>query len=233
MQAAQTGHLVLSTLHTDDAPSVVTRLMDIGTEPYVIAVGARRGRRAAARARLCVVPPAVHAAAETLRAMNISENEAAAIPFYKSVGCDQCNHTGYKGRIGIYEVMRVNDKLRRAHRARRPKLRSATRGASGMITLGEDGLAKVKSGVTTPEELLRVVTEVREVRTLCTGCGAAVGVDFVACPHCGSGRAAVSALQPRAAARLEFLSLLREKHGDQARRQTSAAAELPPKRRVS
>jgi uncharacterized OB-fold protein len=54
-----------------------------------------------------------------------------------------------------------------------------------MITLGEDGLMKVKSGVTTPEELLRVVTEVREVRTLCTGCGAAVGVDFVACPQCG------------------------------------------------
>jgi uncharacterized OB-fold protein len=54
-----------------------------------------------------------------------------------------------------------------------------------MVSLGEDGLAKVKSGITTPEELLRVVTEVREVRTLCTSCGSAVGVDFVACPHCG------------------------------------------------
>src|SRR5207237_61125 len=93
MQAAQTGHLVLSTLHTDDAPSVVTRLGDIGTEPYVI--------------------------------------------------------------------------------------------AGGMISLGEDGLAKVKSGITTPEELLRVVTEVREVRALCAGCGSAVGIDFQACPQCG------------------------------------------------
>jgi len=83
-------------------------------------------------------------------------------------------------------VMRVNDKLRRAISARdsEAQIRDIAV-ASGMITLGEDGLAKVKSGITTPEELLRVVTEVREVRTLCTTCGAAVGVDFVACPNCG------------------------------------------------
>jgi RNA polymerase subunit RPABC4/transcription elongation factor Spt4 len=114
------------------------------------------------------------------------DSEAAAIPFYKSVGCEQCNHTGYRGRIGIYEVLRVNDKLRRAiaERASEAQIRDIAL-ASGMMTLGEDGLAKVKSGVTTAEELLRVVTEVREVRTLCTGCGAAVGVDFVACPQCG------------------------------------------------
>ena len=187
MQAAQTGHLVLSSLHTDDAPSVVTRLMDIGSEPYVIAgaligvVAQRLVRRLCVNCRRQYTPPA-----ETLRAMNISEAEAASIPFYKSVGCDQCSHTGYRGRIGIYEVMRVNDKLRRAiaARASEAQIRDAAVG-SGMITLGEDGLAKVKSGVTTPEELLRVVTEVREVRTLCTGCGAAVGVDFVACPQCG------------------------------------------------
>jgi type IV pilus assembly protein PilB len=187
MQAAQTGHLVLSTLHTDDAPSVVTRLMDIGTEPYVIAgalvgvVAQRLVRRLCVHCRRQYTPPA-----ETLRSMNIPDAEAAAIPFYKSVGCEQCNHTGYRGRIGIYEVLRVNDKLRRAiaERASEAQLRDIAL-AGGMITLGEDGLAKVKSGVTTPEELLRVVTEVREMRTLCTGCGAAVGVDFVACPQCG------------------------------------------------
>jgi type IV pilus assembly protein PilB len=187
MQAAQTGHLVLSTLHTEDAPSVVTRLMDIGTEPYVIAgalvgvVAQRLVRRLCVQCRRQYTPPS-----DTLRALNIAESEAAAIPFYKSVGCDQCNHTGYRGRIGIYEVMRVNEKLRRAiaERASEAQLRDLAV-SSSMITLGEDGLAKVKSGVTTPEELLRVVTEVREVRTLCTGCGAAVGVDFNACPQCG------------------------------------------------
>jgi len=187
MQAAQTGHLVLSTLHTDDAPSVVTRLVDIGAEPFVIAsalvgvVAQRLVRRLCVQCRRQYTPPA-----DVLRSLNIAEAGAASIPFYKSVGCDQCNHTGYRGRIGIYEVMRVTDKLRRliAARATEDQIRDAAVGA-GMITLGEDGLSKVKSGVTTPEELLRVVTEVREMRTLCTGCGSAVGVDFNACPQCG------------------------------------------------
>jgi type IV pilus assembly protein PilB len=187
MQAAQTGHLVLSTLHTDNAPSVVTRLMDIGTEPYVIAsalvgvIAQRLVRRLCVHCRRHYTPPA-----DVLRSLNIADADAAAIPFYKSVGCDQCNHTGYRGRIGIYEVMRVTDKMRRLISARAPEdqLRESALG-TGMISLGEDGLAKVKSGITTPEELLRVVTEVREMRTLCSGCGAAVGVDFLACPQCG------------------------------------------------
>jgi type IV pilus assembly protein PilB len=187
MQAAQTGHLVLSTLHTDNAPSVVTRLMDIGTEPYVIAsalvgvIAQRLVRRLCVSCRRQYTPPP-----ETLNALNISDTDAASIPFYKSIGCDQCNHTGYRGRIGIYEVMRVTDKVRRLISARAPEdqLREAAL-AGGMISLGEDGLSKVKSGVTTPEELLRVVTEVREMRTLCIGCGAVVGVDFMACTQCG------------------------------------------------
>ena len=187
MQAAQTGHLVLSTLHTDDAPSVVTRLADIGAEPFVIAsalvgvVAQRLVRRLCVHCRRQYTPPA-----EVLRALNIAEADAASIPFYKAVGCDQCNHTGYRGRIGIYEVMRITDKLRRliAARVTEDQIRD-TAVSGGMITLGEDGLAKVKSGVTTPEELLRVVTEVREMRTLCGQCGTAVGVDFNACPNCG------------------------------------------------
>jgi type IV pilus assembly protein PilB len=188
MQAAQTGHLVLSTLHTDDAPSVVTRLIDIGTEPFVIAsaligvVAQRLVRRLCVHCRRQYTPPP-----DVLRALNISEPDAAAIPFYKSIGCDQCNHTGYRGRIGIYEVLRINDKLRRLIAARSPEdqLRDAAV-QSGMTTLGEDGLSKVKSGITTPEELLRVVTEVREMRALCSQCGTAVGVDFMACPQCGN-----------------------------------------------
>jgi type IV pilus assembly protein PilB len=187
MQAAQTGHLVLSTLHTDDAPSVVTRLADIGAEPFVIAsalvgvVAQRLVRRLCVHCRRQYTPPA-----DMLRALNITEADAASIPFYKAVGCDQCNHTGYRGRIGIYEVMRITDKLRRliASRATEDQIREMAV-SGGMVTLGEDGLAKVKSGVTTPEELLRVVTEVHEMRTLCGQCGTAVGVDFNACPNCG------------------------------------------------
>src|SRR5204862_6062547 len=121
------------------------------------------------RRRLCVpCRPQYAPPAGVWRAMNISEQDAAAIPFYKSVGCDQCNHTGYRGRIGIYEVMRVTDQLRRLIAARAPEDQVREGAISGgMITLGEDGLTKVKSGITTAEELLRVVTEVRELRTLC------------------------------------------------------------------
>jgi type IV pilus assembly protein PilB len=186
MQAAQTGHLVLSTLHTDDAPSTMTRLLDIGVEPYIIAsatigVVAQRLVR-----RLCHCRRQYTPESDVLRALNISEGEAAALPFYKATGCEECHHTGYRGRIGIYEVMRVTERLRRmiAQRASEDAVREVAQGA-GMITLGEDALAKVKGGVTTPEELLRVVTEVREIRSACTGCGAAVALDFMACPGCG------------------------------------------------
>ena len=118
--------------------------------------------------------------------MNITDADAAQFVFYRAVGCEECNHTGYRGRIALYEVMRVNDKVRRliAQKAGEDMIREAAVEA-GMITLGEDGLAKVKAGVTTAEELLRVVTEVREMRTLCPGCGGAVAMDFMACPHCG------------------------------------------------
>jgi len=187
-QAAQTGHLVLSTLHTDDAPSTVTRLTDMNLEPYVIAsaligvVAQRLVRRLCLHCRRQYTPEP-----ETLRALNMSEASAAQFAFYKAVGCEDCNHTGYRGRMGIYEVMRVNDKIRRliAQKASEDIVRDAAI-AGGMITLGEDALSKVKSGLTSAEELFRVVTEVKEVRTLCPTCTAAVGVEFMACPHCGT-----------------------------------------------
>jgi type II secretory ATPase GspE/PulE/Tfp pilus assembly ATPase PilB-like protein len=187
MQAAQTGHLVLSTLHTDDAPSAVTRLTDIGIEPYVIAsatigvVAQRLVRRLCPSCRRQYTPNS-----ETLRSLNITEAEAANIPFYRPVGCDACHQTGYKGRIGIYEVMKISDRLRRmiAQRASEDAVREVAQ-STGMLTLGDDALAKVKAGVTTAEELLRVVTEVREMRSTCPGCSAPVALDFVACPSCG------------------------------------------------
>ncbi len=187
MQAAQTGHLVLTTLHTDDAPSAVTRLTDIGVEPYVIAsatigvVAQRLIRRLCAACRRQYTPPP-----DTLRALNITEAAAANIPFYRPVGCDACHHTGYKGRIGIYEVMKITDRIRRmiAQRASEDAVREVAQ-STGMLALGDDALAKVKAGVTTAEELLRVVTEVREMRSVCPGCSGPVALDFVACPSCG------------------------------------------------
>jgi type IV pilus assembly protein PilB len=187
LQAAQTGHLVLSTLHTDDAPSAVTRLTDIGVEPFVIAsatlgvVAQRLVRRLCGNCRRQYTPTT-----ETLRALNITEADAANISFYRPVGCDACHQTGYRGRIGIYEVMRISDRLRRmiAQRATEDAIREVA-ASTGMLTLGDDALAKVKAGVTTAEELLRVVTEVREMRSVCPGCQGPVALDFVACPTCG------------------------------------------------
>jgi len=187
MQAAQTGHLVLSTLHTDDAPSCITRLTDIGIEPYVSAsaligvVAQRLMRRLCTQCRRPYTPDP-----ETLRAMSVTEEEAATLTFYHAVGCEHCHHTGYRGRPGIYEVMPVNDRLRRliAQRGSEAQLREAAL-SGGMLSLGEDGLQKVKAGVTTPDELLRAVTEVRAARATCAGCGASVSADFLACPSCG------------------------------------------------
>jgi type II secretory ATPase GspE/PulE/Tfp pilus assembly ATPase PilB-like protein len=188
MQAAQTGHLVLSTLHTDDAPSAVTRLLDIGIEPYIIAsatigvVAQRLMRRLCQACRARYTPPA-----DVLLALNLTEAEAARIPFFKAVGCERCHNTGYRGRFGIYEVMRVTDKVRRliAQRAGEDAIREAALQA-GMLTLGDDALAKVRAGLTTPEELLRVVTEVKEMRTICPACSGPLAIDFVACPQCGT-----------------------------------------------
>ena len=187
MQAAQTGHLVLSTLHTDDAPSCVTRLTDIGVEPYVTAsalvgvIAQRLVRRLCERCKRPYTPEA-----ETLRGLNMSEADAATLTFCRAVGCDHCNQTGYRGRLGIYEIMVVTDELRRtiSQLGAEARIREAAL-AAGMVSLGEDGLLKVKAGVTTPQELLRVVTEVRHTQSRCPACGEAVSSDFTACPSCG------------------------------------------------
>jgi len=106
--------------------------------------------------------------------------------FYRAGGCDQCGQTGYRGRIGIYQIMSVTDDVRRliARKVVGAELRAAAR-AAGTRSLGEDGLVKVKAGLTTLDELLRVVTDVREGAASCFDCGSGLEPDFVACPACG------------------------------------------------
>lgn len=187
VNAAQSGRFVLSTLPADDAPSCVTRLVHMGAEPFAVAsalvgVVAQRVVR-----RLCVHCRREHTpAVDVLQSLGITAADAAANTFYEAVGCDQCNHTGFRGRIGIFEVMRITDDLRGLIAAKAPA--AQIRGeaiAGGMITLGEDGLSKVRTGVTTAEELRRVLTALHDARTLCGACGTAVEADFKACPHCG------------------------------------------------
>ena len=207
MQAAQTGHLVLSTLHTDDAPSCVTRLMDIGTEPYVIAsalVGV-----VAQRLGTPVRAAGVHSP-ETLAPR---ERRCRRHPLYKAVAATSATTRAICGRIGIYEVMTVTDKLRRFNIVAGARRSDSRRGAGRRHGEPvEDGLAS-QTGRSPPEELLRVVTEVRS--TLCAGYGAAVGVDLWRVPCAESVRAADARTAARCS-RLEFRPYAIPSSGDQA-----------------
>jgi type IV pilus assembly protein PilB len=187
LQAAQSGHLVLSRLQTDDGPSAITRLIDMGIQPYILASALVGIVAQQLVRRLCTSCRRQHAPdGETLRALNLTEEAAAQLTLYQAVGCGECHGTGYRDRIAIYEVMRVTETVRRliAQNAGEERVRDAA-SADGMVTLAADGLAKVKSGVTTPEELLRVVAEPRAHQRLCPACAAPLAPDFMACPDCG------------------------------------------------
>ncbi|MCL5104162.1 MAG: Flp pilus assembly complex ATPase component TadA [Armatimonadetes bacterium] len=160
VEASLTGHLVLSTLHTNDAPSAVIRLVDMGVEPYLISatvIACLAQRLARKVCQNCKTPYQVPAS--ELRRFGFKHKDPnEAITLHKGEGCEICKFTGYKGRIGIYELLRINDEIRELMVRRAPlaDLREAGK-ANGMHELKEDGLDKVLAGVTTPEEVMRVV----------------------------------------------------------------------------
>jgi len=186
MQAAEKRQLVLAGLHADSAPAAVSRFAEMAVDSSLVAssligvIAQRLVRRLCGACRRQYTPDA-----ETLRALSIPETSAAEIVFYHAVGCDQCHHTGYNGRMALYEVMRITDKLQRliAQGTGEDLVREAAVEA-GMVPLGDDGVAKVKAGITTADELQRVLTRVRDVRVACPQCGAAVAIDFKVCPKC-------------------------------------------------
>ena len=162
IEAALTGHFVLSTLHTNDAPSVLTRLTEMGVEPFLTgaAVSAVLAQRLARK--LCthcceMYQPSVD---ELLKA-RVSPDVAAAsdgMAFYRKRGCPRCGQTGYKGRIGVYQLMTMTEELESlaANKASRDEIERAALGG-GMRTMWDDGLAKVAAGLTSVEEVARVV----------------------------------------------------------------------------
>lgn len=159
VQAALTGHLVMSTIHTNDAPSTATRLSDMGVEPFLISaslVGAlaqRLARRICATCKEEYQPPR-----EQLLLFGHDPRLHPEIKFYRGRGCDKCRQSGYKGRLGIFELMRITEELAEmiVRRAPLAELKEAAR-ASGMQTLQEDGFRKCLDGMTTIEEVRRVV----------------------------------------------------------------------------
>jgi type IV pilus assembly protein PilB len=160
IEAALTGHLVLSTLHTNDAPSAVTRLTEMGIEPFLVGsaldcvVAQRLARRLCDRCK----EPDVRDSAELMRLRFSSPLDVEPPVIYKPVGCSSCSKTGYRGRIAVHEVMTVSEEIERltvAH-ASSADIAAAAR-EQGMITLREDGWTKVRMGLTSIEEILRVV----------------------------------------------------------------------------
>ncbi len=160
VESALTGHLVLSTLHTNDAPSAITRLADMGIEEYLIAatlVGIVAQRLARRICPNCKTSYQVRAS--ELRRFGLKDyDDDEMLTLYKGTGCEKCKNTGYKGRCGIHEMLTVNDEVRELIVRKAPvaNLREAAK-ANGMHELREDGLVKVLEGITTPDEVMRVV----------------------------------------------------------------------------
>ncbi|MEI6668391.1 MAG: type IV-A pilus assembly ATPase PilB [Acidobacteriota bacterium] len=157
VKAALTGHLVLSTLHTNDAPSTISRLMNMGIEPFLVSssvnlICAQRLVRRVCAA--CVQPNPVPP--QALTKAGFSAEDARTVVPQRGAGCEKCNSTGYKGRVGLYEVMEISDALKElilvgasSQELRRKAIEE------GMVTLRQSGLRKIMAGVTTMEEVLR------------------------------------------------------------------------------
>jgi type IV pilus assembly protein PilB len=186
IKAAQTGHLVLSTLHTNDSVGAVTRLLDIGVPGYQIAAAVTGIVAQRLIRRLCSCRRSVPATAEfnsQLMLMGVTTP-----PTMQSIptGCDECDLTGYKGRIGIYEMLVLNEAIRGAVRdgGRNDEIRTLAR-RDGMRLMHEYALERVKEGLTTLEEVQRVVPIEQPTTISCGSCRRELSGSHVFCPHCG------------------------------------------------
>jgi type IV pilus assembly protein PilB len=197
MKAAQTGHLVLSTLHTNDSISAVVRLLDLGIQNYLIASSVTGILAQRLVRKLCschtLKPMTPEYAARLAEAGSTTLPDKIAWP----AGCDLCDHTGYKGRIGVYELLQIDESIRAILRGGfNPDLvRNAAR-ANGMRRLQEDALEKLQLGITSLDEIQRVVPFEALAPAECTGCGREILSSFQFCPSCGTKREPAPAGSP-------------------------------------
>ena len=185
-RASVTGHLVLSTLHTNDAPGAVTRLIDLGLEPFMVAtalvgvVAMRLVRTLCPKCR-----EEYEADASTLNRIS-SGGHQGTVTLHRGRGCSSCRETGYAGRTGIFEMFEVDETLRSLIIRNSPDAvirQSAIE--SGMRSIGEDGLKKVMTGRTTLEEVTRVVYLAEQAGRVCPSCHMFLNQEFEFCPGCG------------------------------------------------
>jgi type IV pilus assembly protein PilB len=156
--ASLTGHLVFSTLHTNDAPSAVARLVDIGVQPFLVASSVRAIMAQRLVRRLCQKCKQPGELGETeLRALNLESSPLRKAQVMTPLGCEQCRNTGYKGRMGIFEIFTIDDDVRHMINNRRPTVLLRQRARElGMRTLREDGARKVLAGLTSAEEVISI-----------------------------------------------------------------------------
>ena len=189
MKATQTGHLVLSTLHTNGSVESVIRLLDLGVPGYLISssVDGILAQRLVRRLCSCHVEKTI-TDEEALRMVKLGLTDPPA-KMKIAVGCSECNQTGYKGRVGVYELLHLDEPLRAAIRStvRLEELRGLAR-SSGLKTLADRGLELVRDGVTTLDELLRVVPMQTNLELMCENCSQALAPTFHYCPYCGTRR---------------------------------------------
>jgi type IV pilus assembly protein PilB len=188
LQAAQTGHLVLSTLHTSDSFGSLGRLLDLGMSRFLVAqstsaVVAQRLLRKLCTCRRRV--PASRYYMEIAAALRVPGDEHNMM--WEATGCDLCSGTGYKGRIGVYELLKFSPAIRNAviRGATEDELRDIAQ-AEGLQPLFQETLRLVREGITSFDEMLRVVPLHREQQSSCQGCGVVVAVSYRYCPHCGT-----------------------------------------------
>jgi len=181
-QAAMTGHMVLSTLHTNSAVGAVTRMLDLGVDPAVLASSLTMVIAQRLVRRICNDCREQYEPGEEVRARVGMPGDTSIV--FRGRGCTSCGGTGYTGRIGIYELYRPTNAIRKLinDRATEADLRFAAR-QGGMVPLREDAVAKIKAGITSPDEVLRVV-QVDENEVPCPGCKALIEADFASCPYC-------------------------------------------------
>ena len=165
IQAALTGHLVFSTLHTNDAPSAISRLIDMGVKPFLVASSIQAILAQRLVRIICEDCKEMDPSPDlkVLRALGFSEDELKSATIYRGAGCATCGGSGYRGRLGIFELMEIGDAIAELAMKRAPlsEIRQEAR-ASGMTSLLEDGRKKIVRGITTPDELVRI-TQVSEL----------------------------------------------------------------------
>lgn len=181
-QAALTGHLVLSTIHTNDAPSAITRLVDMGVEPFLVAsaVSLVVAQRLVRRVCPSCSAPAAEVPEKVLSALAIPASKVNTLK--RGRGCRECRQSGYSGRIGVFEVLPVDDRVRVQIMNQASEAQIAE--TAGLRRLATTGVDLALSGVTTAEEVVRVLQSFARPRSVCATCGAETMPGYLACPYC-------------------------------------------------